>query len=169
MSGTKRGFTLIEMLVVIGIIAVLSGALMMGFGRITKSAQRAKATELVSQAAQALVILHHTDGTWPSAVINFGGGDGDGTADKGMVKDVAEVLAQYNLLSVACKDRAKKDYTPIGVSRCGVVDPWAESRSTFVPRRLPGARGQTGRLRSTRSVAVPTTSTVGTRRRRRDR
>ena len=127
MSGTKRGFTLIEMLVVIGIIAVLSGALMMGFGRITKSAQRAKATELVSQAAQALVILHHTDGTWPSAVINFGGGDGDGTADKGMVKDVAEVLAQYNLLSVACKDRAKKDYTPIGVSRCGVVDPWAEA------------------------------------------
>lgn len=109
------------MLVVIGIIAVLSGALMMGFGRVTKAAQRAKATELVSQAAQALVILRQkNDNMWPSIVHNYGGGD---SAGMGMVKDVAKELAKRNLLAVA-KDA---DNNPIGISRCGVVDPWAEA------------------------------------------
>ena len=76
------------MLVVIGIIAVLAGALMMGFGRVTKAAQRAKATELVSQAAQALVILRQkNDNMWPSIVRSYGGGD---SAGMGMVKDVAK-------------------------------------------------------------------------------
>ena len=72
----NKGFTLIEILVVIGIIAVLSGALMMGFGRVTRSAQRAKATELVSQTAQALVVLRQKNGrTWPSVLVgNLGGG-----------------------------------------------------------------------------------------------
>jgi prepilin-type N-terminal cleavage/methylation domain-containing protein len=121
--GTK-GFTLIEMLVVIGIIAVLSGALMAGFGRVTKAAQRAKATELVSQAAQALAIMRQkNDNMWP-AVVSLGGGDGAG---KGMVVSVAEKLAEFKLLSVACRNWDGKDYTPIGVSRFGVVDPWAEA------------------------------------------
>ena len=117
----KRGFTLIEMLVVIGIIAVLSGALMMGFGRVTRAAQRAKATELVSQAAQALVILRQkNDSAWPSVVKSYGGGNSVGM---GMVKEVAKELAKKDLLSVA-KDA---NNNPIGISRCGVVDPWAEA------------------------------------------
>jgi len=121
----NKGFTLIEILVVIGIIAILSGALMMGFGRMTGSAQRAKATELVSQAAQTLVIMRQNEKNkrWPS-VVSFGGADGDG---KGMVVDVARKLAELKLLNVACKNREKKDYTPVGISRCGVVDPWAEA------------------------------------------
>lgn len=120
MNKKNKGFTLIEMLVVIGIIAVLSGALMMGFGRVTKSAQRAKATELVSQAAQALVILRQrNDGVWPAVLSNFGGGDGAG---KGMVADVAKAFGNAKLLGIAMKGGL-----PIGISRFGVVDPWAEA------------------------------------------
>ncbi len=117
----NKGFTLIEMLVVIGIIAILSGALMIGFGRVTKSAQRAKATELVSQAAQALVILRQkNDGVWPAVLSgNFGGGDGAG---RGMVADVAKAFGNSKLLGIAMKGGL-----PIGISRCGVVDPWAEA------------------------------------------
>ena len=126
MNKKNRGFTLIEMLVVIGIIAVLSGALMIGFGRVTRSAQRAKAAELVSQAAQALVIARQkNDNVWPS-VLNGASGGGDG-AGMGMLVGVAEKFAEYKLLSVACRNWAKEDYTPIGVSRVGVVDPWAEA------------------------------------------
>ena len=50
----KSGFTLVEMLVVIGIIAVLSAAGMVGYSRIIKSARKAKTVELVANAATAL-------------------------------------------------------------------------------------------------------------------
>jgi len=117
----NKGFTLIEMLVVIGIIAVLSGALMIGFGRVTKAAQRAKATELVSQVAQAFVILRQQNhNSWPPGLTAFGGLDGQG---KGMVVDVAKIFAGKNLLAIA-KDSAGN---PSGISKFGVVDPWAES------------------------------------------
>ena len=124
-SKKNKGFTLIEMLVVIGIIAILSGAMMMGFGRITKSAQRAKAVEAVSEAAQALAIMRQKNGNaWPEVILTYAGADGEG---KGMVEDVAKKFAEKGLLSVSCKDPSKGDYTPIGISRCGIVDPWAET------------------------------------------
>ena len=115
MNGKNRGFTLIEMLVVIGIIAILSGALLMGFGRVTKAAQRAKAVEAVSQAAQALVILRQkNDGVWPSVLTSFGGSDGSG---RGMVVEVAKKFAEYDMLGIASKSG-----NPVGVSRCGVAE-----------------------------------------------
>ena len=119
---TKRGFTMVEMLVVVGIIAVLAGALMAGFGRISKTAQRAKAQETVSNAATALSIILQRNGAWPKTIRTYHGADGEG---KGMVTEVAKVFAKYNLMNVACKDRANGDYTPLGVDRLGIVDPWA--------------------------------------------
>ena len=135
MKDKKRGFTLIELMVVIGIIAILSGALIMGFGRVTKSAQRAKAVEAVSAAAQALSILRQKNGNaWPGILMASGGADGQG---KGMIVDVAKKFAEKGLLGIA----RDKGGNLVGVSRCGVVDPWAEAvlkrpqadASTLVP------------------------------------
>ena len=110
LSPSTRGFTLIEMLVVIGIIAILSGALLMGFGRVTKAAQRAKAVESVSGAAQALVILRQrNDGVWPAVLTSSGGSDGSGM---GMGFVVAKKFAEYDLLGIA-KDNSGN---PIGIS-----------------------------------------------------
>ena len=125
----SSGFTLIELMVVIGIIAIISGAMMMGFGRITKSAQRAKAVEAVSNAASALPILRQKNGrAWPKIILDYEGADGQG---KGMVVDVAKKFAEKGLLGVSSKNpnpaSGPADYTPIGLSRCGVVDPWAEA------------------------------------------
>ena len=128
MNSKNKGFTLIEMLVVIGIIAILSGALLMGFGRVTKAAQRAKAVEMVSQVAQAFPILRQkNDGVWPTVFSKCGGADGSG---KGMTEDVAKKFAEFNMLGIA-----KDGNTLVGINRCGVVDPWAEA----VLKRSKGA------------------------------
>lgn len=114
------GFTLIELLVVMTIISILAAAMVMGYGSMTRTAQRAKAAEAVSQAAQGLSILLSRTGTWPAAIISHHGGDGTG---KGMVEDVASEFASRSLLGVA----KGTDGKPVGISRFGVVDPWAEA------------------------------------------
>lgn len=114
----KDGFSLIEMLVVIGIIAVLSGALMVGFGRITKSAQRARAQETVANAATSLGILQQTLNAWPKTLIQRQGSDSEGM---GMTKEVARILAKHGLMGVTTMSNGE----PAGTDRCGIVDPWA--------------------------------------------
>lgn len=61
----KKAFTLIEMLVVIGIIAVLIAASLVGFSKMSASAERAKEQELVNNVATALAALFQQEGAWP--------------------------------------------------------------------------------------------------------
>ena len=116
----KQGFTLIEMLVVLGIIGVLIGSLIAGFSKMTKSAQRAKAQETVSNAATALASILASEGSWPKAMLQ----------NTRMNEAVARALARRNLMGVVYDPNAKKsdgtqDYTPKGTDRYGIVDPWA--------------------------------------------
>jgi len=137
----KRGFTLLEMLVVIGIIGVLSGALLAGFSYVTRSAQDARARETVQNVASALEKMLLDKGRWPrdldNALKKFGGKDGSGM---GCVEDVAKIFARYGALSVSTKGGNGSDastYQLVGTDRCGIVDPWAVS----VLKRKSGAQG----------------------------
>ena len=65
----KKAFTLIEMLVVVGIIAILVGATSVAFSKVTKVAERARCQELVSNTATALAVLYQREGAWPKALI----------------------------------------------------------------------------------------------------
>lgn len=125
MKQNRKGFTLIEMLVVMGIIAILSGALLAGFNHITKNAQRTRAAETVSNVATALNMLLQKKGVWPADYKNalkaYGGQDGQG---KGCVEDVAKVFAKYGLLGISFTG-SDKNITLKGSDRCGIVDPWA--------------------------------------------
>ena len=60
--GFRNAFTLVEMLVVIGIIAILTGASIGAFSKMTKTAERAKCQELVSNTATALTALYQQTG-----------------------------------------------------------------------------------------------------------
>lgn len=108
----KRGFTLIEMLVVIGIIAILMAASMAAYSKMTKTADKAKAQELVHNVATALSSLYQQEGSWPKRLLN-GGAQGVMDADRALP------LAKGGYFPLNWKgDRL------IGLDRLGILDPW---------------------------------------------
>jgi len=116
----KRGFTLIEMLIVIGIIAVLIGATALSFGKLTKGAEKAKAQELVSEVATALTSIWDTDGMWPKP-FRANVGETGGLLDK----DNALVLAKRKLMSFTTKKASSEISALAGKDRFGLLTPWA--------------------------------------------
>ncbi len=126
----KKGFTLIEMLVVLGIIAVLMGSLLAGFNHIMKSAQRAKAQETVSNAATALSVILQENKSWPNSIINEAAKN-----PSQMTVDVARYLAKKRYMAISYKKVGNDKYQLIGTDRCGIVSPWAAA----VLKRTGGA------------------------------
>lgn len=136
-----KGFTLVEMLVVMGIIAVLIAASLGGYSAMTKSAEKQKCQELVSNTATALTALFNDKGYWPEALLK-----GNAGQDAQLDEKAAYPLAVGNYMSLAY-DKAKK--ATIGLDACGVVDPWA---LVVVKRAGSGASA---------STPVPGGKTVG--------
>jgi len=136
---SKRAFTMIEMLVVLGIIAILAGATFIGVGAMVRKAQRAQAQELVSNTATALSTILQTRRSWPRVLLENSGGQMD--------ESVAAAFIPLKLMGV--KYDAEKYNNGeelknclVGTDRCGIVDPWAvavlkknksNTRSTAVP------------------------------------
>ena len=118
----KKGSTLVEMLVVIGIIAVLAAAAIGGFAGATKKAQIARGRELVSNVATALSTIYQESGRWPQSLVDANGGD-----EYRLGKVAGAVLARKGVLSLSCqKNRETGAYELTGVDKFGVVDPWAQ-------------------------------------------
>ena len=108
----NKGFTLVEMLVVIGIIAILTAASLAGFSNMVKTADRAKAQELVSNTATALEVLYQTEGAWPKRLVSAAS-SGDGELDA----NAAIALKDYMSLNVSNDALAGHD-------RLGIFDNW---------------------------------------------
>lgn len=111
----KKGFTLIEMLVVIGIIVILIGASIGGYSKMTKSAERAKAQELVANVATALTVYFQQEGCWPNRILT------EGKTDGLMNENIALILSKKGLFSVTTGNDGKPD----GVDQFGILTPWA--------------------------------------------
>ena len=120
----KRGFTLVEMLIVIGIIAILTGAAMTGFRGAVEKAQAAKCQELVHNVSTALVKVFQDNGSWPSRIISAGQGSGEMTAEIGGELARRKALS-LNYRLVENEETGEKVYKLVGLHQCGVVSPWA--------------------------------------------
>ena len=126
----RKGFTLVEMLVVIGIIAILIGASIGGFSAMTKTADRARSQELVSNVASALTEYFNRNGAWPKVLLNEAAtGEGKLTAEAAYPLanpggDKGKSGAPRGVLSLAYDLGSRK---LIGLDRLGIVDHYAQS------------------------------------------
>lgn len=113
----KKGFTLVEMLVVIGIIAVLVGASIAGYSKMTKTADQTKARELCSNVATALTAYFQREGCWPKRLLTARTGMTDG--GRMLTADAALPLAKY--LSMTTENGKLAGY-----DRCGILSHWGQ-------------------------------------------
>lgn len=116
MSNNRDGFTLIEMLVVIGIIVVLMGASIAGYSKMTKTADRAKAQELVANVATALTAYFQKEGSWPKRFISA---KTDASGAKMLTDKAAYPLAKGKYLSLTTANNALA-----GQDQYGVLTHW---------------------------------------------
>ena len=107
----KRGFTLIEMLVVIGIIVILVASSVGAYSKLTKSADKTKGQELVANTALAALFIQ--EGAWPRALRTNGAKDGLLDAD------AAYPLAKGGYMTLTTSGTRLS-----GVDRFGIVTPW---------------------------------------------
>lgn len=114
--GMRRGFTLIEMLVVIGILAILIGIGLNTFSSSTAKAQKARGQELVSNVATALEAIYQREGCWPRRIL--ANGNSDGLLDENVAYD----LAKRGVITLTYDENSRKT---TGLDRFGVVSPWA--------------------------------------------
>lgn len=117
----RRGFTLVEMLVVIGIIVALMGVTLASVSTFLKSAEKARCRELVSNTATALAVLFQREGAWPRSLRQ-------GHSSNNLLDEKAALpLAKGGYMTLTTnneKDKSKATQLA-GYDRFGIVTPWA--------------------------------------------
>ena len=126
----RGGFTLVEMLVVLGIIGLLAGALIGSFSHIKTTARQSQAQALAGEVATALTTYLQRYGQWPDDLLKGQNGASDPSKME-MDKKACWMLQDKKLLDVTVKvwSDSKQDWvwdTDAGGSldRFGLLDPW---------------------------------------------
>ena len=134
----RKGFTLIEMLVVIGIIATLMGVTIASVSKFMKSAEKARCQELVANTATAIAALYQKEGAWPRALIS------NSNSEQGLDEKAALPLAKGGYMTLTINNAGNQ---LSGYDRFGIVSPWAlavvKARGTSASKSTPVPGGGT--------------------------
>jgi prepilin-type N-terminal cleavage/methylation domain-containing protein len=130
----NKGFTLVEMLVVMGIVGLLVAMMTGGLQYVQSSAWQSRSQALVSNVATALTIYIQREGTWPKEILSSGGV---------VNNQVCKVLQQARLLDVTTVTSAGT-INPNSPERFGLFSPWGQR---MVKRMKVGATPSVDLLR----------------------
>jgi prepilin-type N-terminal cleavage/methylation domain-containing protein len=123
-AGGPCGFTLVEMLVVIGIMGILATSLLGAFGYVKEIAWKSRAQSQVSQVATALTVYLQSERSWPAQLLSRDEFD----------DEACWVLQEARLLDVKTwKDYSKNIKHEESQDRYGFLDPWGACRDAKKP------------------------------------
>jgi prepilin-type N-terminal cleavage/methylation domain-containing protein len=118
----QSGFTLVEMLVVIGIIGILAVAMLSSFGYLKKTAWQTRAQAQVSHVATALTVYLQNERSWPEELLNKHEFDADACAVLQTAKMVD--ITTWKTLPTEGTAGTINENSP---DRHGLMDPWGRS------------------------------------------
>lgn len=111
----RRGFTIVELMMVVGIIAVLMGIITTAASSSIRSSRSRKADVLCSVVQTALATYYEQKGEWPVS-ISVGGSQQDGSGSNNDPDSVVLNAAQVRQCVKALVDEAKKNNPMMDVS-----------------------------------------------------
>lgn len=136
-SVQRGGFTLVEMLVVIGIIGILTAALLSSFSRVKHAAYKAQAQALVKEAATAFTRYLEDKRVWHTELLG----------KQEMDEEVCRIFQVHKYLDVMPYEISSggtvlKTKSKISLDRFGLLDPWA--RNALKKRNVSSASAAFG-------------------------
>lgn len=122
----RRGLTLLELLIVVGIIAVLTATGMGGYMGVVRAAQRSRGTELVHNFQVALEMALQKLDNWPPVIVKASRGDGQATCEVGVCLGRPVDKGGLGVFSFgSCVQRGEAMvYAVDEIEEFGVLSPW---------------------------------------------